>query len=136
MLEEKIDKLTAAMERVATLLEKNGGAAASGGGAATTGTTATTTKGSDADAAKVKAAAISVRDALGGEDVDTDGVGAKAAAALIAKHAGKGKKLADLLKLPEKWPAFLKDAKAKAASLAEEASSGGSGDEDDGSGDL
>jgi hypothetical protein len=137
MLEEKIDKLTVAMTRVADLLEKNGGATTGAGTAATTSTgpKVTETKTSDADAAKVKGAAVLVRDALGGEGVDTDGVGAKAASALIAKHAGKGKKLTDLLGLPDKWPAFIKEAKAKAAALKAEAEAAASGDADDGAAD-
>lgn len=126
-LEDALKTNTAALDRNSDLIEK----LLAGGGGTTAGKTGTGTTGGKTGGAatgtkpkftaeQVKAAAKQVLSEIGEDD----------AKKLIVKYAGKGKKLADLINLPEKWDAFCKEAKT----MIEAAQDTGDGD-DDGEGD-
>lgn len=104
MLEKALEENTAALTRLAEVLEKGGGV---GAGGTTTGGAKASAKSGGAKkpkntAEQVKAAIMKVKD-----DVSAD-----AAKAIIEKHAGKGKKLADLANDPSLFDAAVADAEA------------------------
>lgn len=108
MLEKALEENTAAITRLADILEKGGGVGAGGtttGGGKAAGGKAAGAKKPKNTAEQVKAAIMKVKD-----DVSAD-----AAKAIIEKHAGKGKKLADLANDPSLFDAAVADAEAALA---------------------
>lgn len=129
-LEDALKTNTASLDRNSDLLEKLLASGFSAGGKTTTGTTTggkggagTTTGGKKPKftAEQVKASAKQVLSDIGEDD----------AKALIVKYAGKGKKLADLINLPEKWDAFCNEAKTLIEAAADTGDDDDSGDDDE-----
>lgn len=129
-LEERIDALTAATNRLADLMEANGGGGSTGTTAPKTTAAAapkTTTKKPAASkptktAEDVKAAVVSVKDTISPDD----------ARAIIEAHAGAGKKLADLITMPAKFDAVCQACADALAAAAENPEEEEAAEEDDG----
>lgn len=120
-LEERVETLTTAVERLTAVIEANG----VGGGAATTAAPAKAAAKADKPAAaapkkaaakakftadQVKAAIVNVKDTVSEE----------AAREIIQEHAGEGKKLADLVTMPSVFEAVMASCEAALAGGDEE----------------
>ena len=114
-LEEKIDKLTAAVEaNTAAVLAGGGKPAASGGKAADTAKPIAKTK-TKFTAAQVQAAVVNVKDTISSDK----------AKEIIEEHAGEGAKLAKLTTMPEVFDAVM----ASCEAAINEAGDGGGEDD-------
>lgn len=118
-LEERIDSLTSAVTRLADLMEAGGGASAAPDKPKADKPKAGAKPKKTAD--DVKAAIVLVKDTIGEDD----------ARAIIQKHAGAGKKLADLVAMPAKFDAVCADC-AAALAAAESGEEAEEETEDDG----
>lgn len=115
-LEAKIEANTAAVTRLADLMEAGGAAAPKAAAAAKAAAPKAAAK-TKITADQIKAAIVGVKDTVGADE----------ARELIERHAGDGKKLADLILMPATFEAVMADCAAAMEGGGEEAAA-----EDDG----